>query len=82
MKDWIAYCVSHGLDFIDLKRWAHDSENRLAIDSNIPIGYGLGSSGAVTACIYDRYVEKSTDQIDTNTPCANGKFLSWKKLRY
>ena len=61
MKDWIAYCVSHGLDFIDLKRWAYDSENRLAIDSNIPIGYGLGSSGAVTACIYDRYVEKSKD---------------------
>ena len=70
MKDWIAYCVSHGLDFIDLKRWENDSENRLAIDSNIPIGYGLGSSGAVTACIYDRYVEKSTDLKEIRTRLA------------
>lgn len=65
MKDWIAYCVSHGLDFIDLKRWANEAENTLAINSNIPIGYGLGSSGAVTACIYERYAAKTEEQKTT-----------------
>ena len=70
MKKWITYCVSHGLDFIDLKRWANEAENTLAIDSNIPIGYGLGSSGALTACIYERYAIKTTKQETTRTRLA------------
>ena len=70
MKDWIAYCANHGLDFIDLKRWANEAEKTLAIDSNIPIGYGLGSSGALTACIYERYAGKTTKQETTRTRLA------------
>ena len=52
------------------KRWAKEAENTLTIDSNIPIGYGLGSSGAVTACIYERYAVKTTKQETTRTRLA------------
>ncbi len=34
-------------------------------DSNIPGGYGLGSSGAVTAAVYDRF---ASNKVDHNTP--------------
>jgi mevalonate kinase len=35
---------------------------RLCFESNIPMGYGLGSSGALCAAIYDRFAEhKTTD---------------------
>jgi mevalonate kinase len=30
--------------------------------SNIPIGYGLGSSGALSAAIYERYLNESTEK--------------------
>ena len=65
MDNWISYCVKHRLNFLDLKRWQNDIKHTLSIDSNIPIGYGLGSSGAVTACIYDQYGECIKDQIET-----------------
>ncbi|HAB89319.1 MAG TPA: hypothetical protein DCF84_02195 [Bacteroidetes bacterium] len=70
MKDWIMYCKNHGLDFIDLKRWRNDAENTLAIDSNIPIGFGLGSSGALTACIYERFAVKTTERETTRVRLA------------
>lgn len=48
-----------GLDITSLKQ---DIEAGLIFHSNIPTGYGLGSSGALCAGIYDRYVaEKTTD---------------------
>ena len=65
MDNWISYCIEHGLNFIDLKRWENDVKHTLSIDSNIPIGYGLGSSGAVTACIYDQYGDWIKDQKET-----------------
>jgi mevalonate kinase len=38
-----------------------DTEAGLGYESNIPIGYGCGSSGALIACIYERY---KTEDID------------------
>jgi len=37
-----------------------DLDNNIAFDSDIPIGYGVGSSGAVTAAIFDRYFQKDS----------------------
>ena len=65
MDNWISYCVKHRLNFLDLKRWQNDVKETLSIDSNIPIGYGLGSSGAITACIYADYGEYTKDQKET-----------------
>lgn len=41
--------------FIDLKALASDVDKGLWFDSTIPHGYGVGSSGALIAAIYDSY---------------------------
>lgn len=40
---------------IDISRFLQETTNGLIFDCNIPRGYGLGSSGAFTAGLYDRY---------------------------
>ncbi len=40
---------------IHLKRFDDELENGLYFDSSIPSGFGLGSSGALTAALYERY---------------------------
>ncbi|MBK9292188.1 MAG: hypothetical protein IPM52_11260 [Bacteroidetes bacterium] len=40
---------------IDLDRFASDIEAGLAFDSDIPNGYGVGSSGALVAALFDGY---------------------------
>ena len=45
----------------DLARLANDIDNGMFFDSSIPQGYGVGSSGALVAAIYDKYaIEKIT----------------------
>lgn len=39
----------------DLEQFDTDIENGLYFDSDIPYGYGLGSSGALVAAFYDKY---------------------------
>lgn len=47
---------------LDLEQFKTDLDKGLWFCSNVPIGYGLGSSGAVCAAIYDRYaLKKATD---------------------
>jgi mevalonate kinase len=42
-----------------------DIENGLHFESNIPVGYGLGSSGAIVALIYDHYIlEKKNEFLE------------------
>lgn len=41
---------------IDLDQFENDLEKGLYFESNIPQGYGIGSSGALVASVYDRYV--------------------------
>ncbi len=43
------------LDFMDFDLMLTDLDHGYWIRSNIPSGYGLGSSGVVTALIYDKY---------------------------
>lgn len=52
------------LTLLDLDRMAVDLKSGLWIESNIPSGYGIGSSGVVTALIYRRYAfEPKTDTV-------------------
>lgn len=44
----------HGFE-INVKAFEKDIENGLFFDSNIPQGYGVGSSGALVAAIFERY---------------------------
>ncbi len=54
---------------LDLDRFKKDLDEGLYFESNIPFGYGLGSSGALCAALYHRY------GLDPET----GNLLSLKK---
>jgi mevalonate kinase len=51
---------------LDLDQMAKDIEDGWYFESNIPQGYGLGSSGALCAGLYDRYAvgKKATDPAE------------------
>jgi mevalonate kinase len=57
---------------IDFKRFTVDIEKGLYFESNIPQGYGIGSSGALVASVYDRYC---TNKIEANESIS-GKDIS------
>ena len=48
---------------LDVQAFQHDLEQGLVLESNIPTGYGLGSSGALCAAIYDRYCREKTEDL-------------------
>ena len=53
---------------LDLPALKKDIENGLFFDSNIPQGYGVGSSGALVAAIFDRYsvIQHKPEEIGKN----------------
>ncbi|MEJ6692181.1 MAG: hypothetical protein QNL00_01195 [Saprospiraceae bacterium] len=51
---------------VDLKAFAQAISNGMYLHSNIPSGYGLGSSGAITAAIYDLFVLDEKKASDTS----------------
>lgn len=53
-----------GVDF-DLVAFDKDLANGLFFESNIPVGYGLGSSGALCAAVYDRYAKQPIKREDS-----------------
>ncbi|MEE4175917.1 MAG: hypothetical protein V2I46_00260 [Bacteroides sp.] len=60
LKDYLLTLVrreeNEGINFgIDLNVFALDLLRGLFLDSDIPRGYGVGSSGALVASVYDRY---------------------------
>ena len=40
---------------LDIEKFKNDIESGLFFDSNIPQGYGVGSSGALVAAIFEKY---------------------------
>ena len=46
---------------LDLNKFEEELSQHIWLDSDIPTGYGLGSSGSVCAAVYDRY---GLDKID------------------
>ncbi|MBQ6729020.1 MAG: hypothetical protein IJQ83_02700 [Bacteroidales bacterium] len=48
-------------DLFDLQALRRDLDDGLFLASNVPSGYGLGSSGTLVAAVYDRYAIKKTD---------------------
>ena len=45
---------------IDFQRLNRDIAHHLYLDSNVPSGYGLGSSGTLVAAVYDGYTKQKT----------------------
>ena len=45
---------------VNTSAFADDLADGWALASNVPLGYGLGSSGTVVAAVYDRYADQKT----------------------
>lgn len=50
---------------LDLRRMEKDLREGFYLQSNIPVGYGLGSSGALCAAVYERYALAKIDRMET-----------------
>jgi len=48
---------------LDTQTFQRDLDRGLLLESNIPNGYGLGSSGALCAAIYDRYCHEKMEDL-------------------
>jgi mevalonate kinase len=55
-----------------------DLENGLFFDSSIPQGFGIGSSGAIVAAIYDKYCVNG--KISSNEDISNNNILILKQI--
>lgn len=53
-------------ELLDLERLTRDTEEGLFLHSTIPSGYGLGSSGALVAAIYEGYARVPAPDTDTS----------------
>lgn len=63
LKEYASYLTKVDADLVrfDFKKLTNDIAKGMYFDSSIPQGYGVGSSGALVAAIYDRYaLEKIT----------------------
>ena len=76
--EFIEYLKINGknlsLDWLKINR---DTTNGLFFKSNIPQGYGLGSSGALVAAFYDRYAKK---KISPNDKLTKNKLQKLKNI--
>ena len=61
----------------DLEKLKKDVANGLYFDSSIPQGYGVGSSGALVAAIYDQY---ATEKITVLENLTREKLLQLKEI--
>jgi mevalonate kinase len=62
---------------LDLETFQNDLDQGLYFKSNIPQGYGVGSSGAVVAAVYERY---ATNKITVLENLTRDKLLKLKEI--
>jgi len=62
---------------LDLDQFEKDLQEGLFFKSNIPEGYGVGSSGAVVAAIYERYAQNKITVLENLT---RDKLLQLKEI--
>ena len=63
---------------LNLDKFKKELDQGLYFDSSIPQGFGIGSSGAIVAAIYDKYC--GTNKIDANKQTSNEDILVLKKI--
>jgi mevalonate kinase len=81
LKDYFPYVhrISTQCNFhpkFDLKGLENDLNKGLYFESTIPLGYGLGSSGALVAALYDKY---ATNKIQNDRNLSSSDILTLKK---
>jgi len=57
------YLIELNIPGFNKQEWLDDVEQGLFFHSNIPQGYGLGSSGALTAAIFDTYISNKPTEL-------------------
>ena len=69
LKEYFKYLKSINLESVDfdLDKFQQDIEKGLYFDSTIPQGYGVGSSGALVASIYDKYAKNKITVLENLT---------------
>src|SRR5699024_9525022 len=61
----------------DIEGMREDVRNGLYFDSSIPQGYGIGSSGALVAAVYDKYANNKITVLENLT---RDKLIQLKKV--
>lgn len=68
---------------LDLDRFSMDLKKGIYLASNIPLGYGVGSSGAIVASVYDRYLKQQSDPLrieERSIPALKDKFSKFESF--
>ena len=60
IDSFIDYLVVNGIGEINLEVFSEEWNNGLFLESNIPSGYGAGSSGSLVAAVYDSFMKHTT----------------------
>jgi mevalonate kinase len=58
---FVDFLVVQGIGKLDLEKFSNEWNDGLFLDSNIPKGYGAGSSGSIVASVYDAFMSKVPD---------------------
>ncbi|WP_111682255.1 mevalonate kinase family protein [Winogradskyella tangerina] len=69
--------LDEGLVTFDIEKLKNDVDAGMYFDSSIPQGYGVGSSGALVAAIYDKY---ASDKITVLENLTREKLLKLKAI--
>jgi len=79
LNDFYRYLVSSNEinSLFDLEQFKSDIDGGLYFESSIPQGYGIGSSGALVAAVYDSY---AIDKVTILENLDSEKILSLKKV--
>ena len=79
LKKYYTYLAELNTDLVtfNLTGFKKDIENGMYFDSSIPQGYGVGSSGALVASIYDKY---AADKITVLENLTRDKLLKLKQI--
>ncbi|MBU3821092.1 mevalonate kinase [Flavobacteriaceae bacterium XHP0103] len=69
LKGFVAYLETLDADLVqfDLEQLKQDVNEGMYFDSSIPQGYGVGSSGALVAAIYDKYAHNKITVLENLT---------------
>ena len=63
LDKFIDYLIVNGIIDLDIDRFKEEWEDGLFLESNIPSGYGAGSSGSVVAALYDGFVNEKVSDL-------------------
>ncbi|MBQ4820868.1 mevalonate kinase [Aquimarina sp. MMG016] len=75
--EYLENIQDEGVVKFDLEKLQEDITSGMYFDSSIPQGYGVGSSGALVAAIYDKYAE---DKITVLENLTRDKLLKLKEI--